>query len=151
MRRVTRRVYQLAPLLVGLLSFGAWQPFVQRDFDLWRADDGEYHLLRVYVFEHAFRAGEWLPRWIPDLFVGFGYPIFNFYAPGTYYAALLLRALGLDVFTTVQALGATAACLGGAGAYALARAIFGGRVPGLIAAEAYVYAPCRVITNLIIR
>src|SRR5215211_2648487 len=126
MRRVTLRFYQphtsslLAlggPLLAALLSFVAWQPFVRPDFDVWRADDGEYHLLRVYVFERAFLDGQLLPRWTPDLFVGFGYPIFNFYAPGTYYAALVLRALGLDVYTTVQALGALATCLGAAGAF----------------------------------
>jgi len=154
---MTGRVYQLAPILVALLSFAAWQPFVRPDFDLWRADDGEYHLLRVYVFEHAFRAGEWLPRWVPDLFVGYGYPIFNFYAPGTYYAALVLRALGLDVYTTVQALGALATCAGAAGAFCLARTLVAGRGPGLalasgaIAGLAYAYAPYPFITNLIVR
>src|SRR5687768_14518341 len=167
MRRITRKVYQplhraplrtwLWPLLAALLSFVAWQPFVRPDFDVWRADDGEYHLLRVYVFEHAFRDGQWLPRWLPDLFVGYGYPIFNFYAPGTYYAALVLRALGLDVYTTVQALGALAACSGAAGAFCLARVLAqdvtearrGTTIAaGLIAAIAYTYAPYPFITNL---
>jgi len=141
----------LGPLLAALLSFVAWQPFVRPDFDLWKADDGEYHLLRVYVFERAVKAGEWLPRWVPDLFVGYGYPLFNYYAPGTYYLALVPRALGLDIYTTIQVLGAAAACAGAAGAYCLARAIFGGRLPGLVAALAYVYAPYPFITNLIIR
>ncbi len=141
----------LGPLLAALLSFVAWQPFVRPDFNLWKADDGEYHLLRVYVFERAVKAGEWLPRWVPDLFLGYGYPLFNYYAPGTYYLALVPRALGLDVYTTVQALGAAAACAGAAGAYCLARSIFGGRLPGLVAALAYVYAPYPFITNLIIR
>ena len=185
MRRITRKVYQpprrapLAetlgaafadtldtlragrwPLLAALLSFVAWQPFVRPDFDVWRADDGEYHLLRVYVFEHAFRDGQWLPRWVPDLFVGYGYPIFNYYAPGTYYAALIVRALGADVYTTVQALGALAACLGAAGAFcltlALARDAAAARprvaiAAGIAAALAYAYAPYPFITNLIIR
>jgi hypothetical protein len=145
------------PLLAAVLSFVAWQPFVRPDFDVWRADDGEYHLLRVYVFERAFLDGQLLPRWTPDLFVGFGYPIFNFYAPGTYYAALVLRALGLDVYTTVQALGAIATCVGAAGAYCLAHSLAAGRTPrtrlvaGLTAALAYAYAPYPFITNLIIR
>ena len=178
MRRITRKVYQpprraplvLAltaplqairwPLLAALLSFVAWQPFVRPDFDVWRADDGEYHLLRVYVFEHAFKGGQWLPRWVPDLFVGYGYPIFNYYAPGTYYAALVLRALGLDVYTTVQALGALAACVGAAGALCLTHTLVrdtstaGHRTAitaGLAAAVAFAYAPYPFITNLIIR
>ncbi|HEX2185660.1 MAG TPA: hypothetical protein VHN78_09165, partial [Chloroflexota bacterium] len=141
----------LWPLVAALLTFVAWQPFVRLDFDLWRADDGEYHLLRVYVFEAAVRAGEWLPRWTPDLFVGYGYPIFNFYAPGTYYLAMLLRLLGWDVYTTVQAQGAIATCAGAAGAYCLARAVFGGTLPGLTAALAFAYAPYPFITNLVIR
>ena len=157
MRPVAERVYQLAPYLVGLLSFVAWQPFVRPDFDLWRADDGEYHLLRIYVFEHAFRAGEWLPRWAPELFVGYGYPIFNFYAPGTYYAALVLRALGLDIYSTAQALGALATCAGAAGAFCLTRSLTAHRgravraACGLVAGIAYAYAPYPFITNLIIR
>ena len=167
MRRITRKVYQhagfwtaLATALAALLSFAAWQPFVRPDFDVWRADDGEYHLLRVYVFEHAVRDGQWLPRWVPDLFVGFGYPIFNYYAPGTYYAALILRAVGLDVFTTVQALGAVAACAGAAGAFILTRTISldvtsasrtTSTIAGLAAAVVFVYAPYPFITNLIVR
>ena len=163
MRRITRKVYQRDAAwtaLAALLSFVAWQPFVRPDFDVWRADDGEYHLLRVYVFEHAFRDGQWLPRWQPDLFVGYGYPIFNFYAPGTYYAALVLRSLGMDVYTTVQALGAIAACAGAAGAFSLARVLArdvttAGRgtsiAAGFVAAVAFAYAPYPFITNLVIR
>lgn len=139
------------PLIAAALSFVAWQPWVRPDFDLWRADDGEAHLLKLYVFERAVRAGEWFPRWIPDLFLGFGYPVFSYYAPGVYYAGLLLRLIGLDVFTAVQVLGATAACAGAAGAYCLARATFGSRFGGLVAAVAYAYAPYPFITNLIIR
>ncbi|HVG97654.1 MAG TPA: 6-pyruvoyl-tetrahydropterin synthase-related protein [Chloroflexota bacterium] len=141
----------LWPLLAALLTFVVWQPFVRLDFDLWKADDGEYHLLRVYVFEWAVRAGEWLPRWTPDLFVGLGYPIFNFYAPGTYYLGMLLRLFGWDVYTTIQVMGALACCAGAAGAFCLARAAFGGRVPGLVAAVAYAYAPYPFIVNLLIR
>jgi len=181
MRRIARKVYQhrfsllwravrptlgsaLAPAfwpaIAALLTYVAWQPFVRPDFDIWRADDGEYHLLRVYVFEHAFRDGQWLPRWVPDLFLGYGYPIFNYYAPGTYYLALVLRALGLDVYSTIQAIGALAACAGAAGAFCLTRTLARdittvGRpaavVAGLVTALAYVYAPYPFITNLIVR
>jgi hypothetical protein len=148
---VSRRPSVLGPLLAAVLSFVAWQPFIRPDYDLWRADDGEYHLLRIHVFEAAVRDGQWLPRWVPELFVGYGYPVFNFYAPGTYYAALILRFFGLDTFTTAQALGAIMACAGAAGAFSLARAAFGGFWPGLIAAMAYAYAPYPFITNLLIR
>src|SRR5687768_11390279 len=160
MRRIARKVYQRDAAwtaLAALLSFVAWQPFVRPDFDLWRADDGEYHLLRVYVFEHAFRDGQWLPRWLPELFAGYGYPIFNYYAPGTYYAALLLRALGLDIYTTVQALGALPACAGTAGAFGLARAVTARRgswtpsFRGLVGALAYAYAPSPFISSLAVR
>lgn len=141
----------LGPLLAAALTFAVWQPFIRLDFDLWKADDGEYHLMRVYVFEAAVKAGEWLPRWTPDLFVGYGYPIFNFYAPGTYYTAMFLRLFGWDIYTTVQVLGVLATLLGAAGAYYLARAIFGGWLSGLIAALTFAYAPYPFITNLLIR
>src|SRR5689334_14356023 len=73
---MARRWWTIAgPLLAVLLSFAAWQPFARPDFDLWRSDDGEAHLLKLYVFERAVRAGEWFPHWVPDLFLGFGYPV----------------------------------------------------------------------------
>ena len=34
------------------------------------------------------RGGEFYPRWAPNFFHGYGYPIFNYYAPLTYYLAL---------------------------------------------------------------
>ena len=40
-------------------------------------------MLRLYLFEWLTQRGVWYPRWAPDLFMGFGYPVFNYYAPGS--------------------------------------------------------------------
>ena len=91
-----------AGLLVALaLTTWAWLPWLDPRLNPWdRTEglhDGKNHLLRLYVLGWLLERGVWHPRWVPDLFMGWGYPVFNYYAPGFYYLALLLKAaLRLD-------------------------------------------------------
>src|SRR5258708_11735567 len=47
--------------------------------------DGPLHLIRGVEFDTVLRTGVLYPRWAPDLAYGYGYPLFNFYAPLFYY------------------------------------------------------------------
>lgn len=94
---------------------------------------------RTVSLHQAWRTGDLLGRWIPDLMLGFGYPTFNFYAPFFYYLATTLSfifpfLLGfkLAYFLIILVSGLTM--------YLLARE-FWGRSGGLIAAVAYLFAP----------
>src|SRR4026207_1653260 len=49
--------------------------------------DAELHVYRTYEIISAWRAGVFYLRWAPDLFYGFGYPVFHYYAPPSYYLA----------------------------------------------------------------
>ncbi|MBI5302821.1 MAG: hypothetical protein HY868_11850 [Chloroflexi bacterium] len=108
-------------------------------------DDGNGHLFRFAEFDWMLRAGEVYPRWAPDLAYGYGYPVFNFYAPLTYYLAEIFRVMGADIPTALQLTLALFVIIGTTGAYEMGRALFANtespRLAGMIVALAYVFFP----------
>lgn len=56
--------------------------------------DGPLHLIRTVEFDAVLRSGVLYPRWAPDLAFGYGYPLFNYYAPLFYYLAEIPHLLG---------------------------------------------------------
>lgn len=62
-----------------------------------QASDMDFHLYRILQLDTLFRNGIFYSRWAPDLVRGFGYPIFNYYAPLSYYGAELLHLLGFNL------------------------------------------------------
>ena len=124
-----------------------------------RGYDTPLHILRFALLDQAVAAGQALPRWSPDLMAGYGYPLFNFYAPAVYYLGLLFRRLGADWTVVFQA--AAALLLGAAamGAWRFCRDLVdqegepaspGRRVAALLGAVLYVYAPYLLI-NVYVR
>ena len=81
--------------VVPLLSLVAIQPILTGILP-WRGD-GLLHLYRLAELERAVRAGVFFPRWSPDLGYGFGFPLFHYYAPFSYYVGLLPRLLGFSL------------------------------------------------------
>src|SRR5205823_13543298 len=107
------------------------------------------HLLRLYVLQWLIAHGVWYPRWVPDLFMGWGYPVFNYYAPAFYYLALLNQAaLRLDIWDGYRAAGVEAALLGAAGAYTLTVAVWRRPALGMLAALTLLYGPYAFQMNL---
>ncbi|NBY46376.1 MAG: hypothetical protein EBQ56_01100, partial [Proteobacteria bacterium] len=117
----------------------------------------EAHLLRIYAMRLAWGETLAFPRWIPDLYRGYGYPVFNFYAPLTYLAGHLVTSTGLSVWSAFRILGLGAIVSGATGAYAVVR-ITSSRVTGnrdhtgaIAAGLLYLVAPYPFVTNLYIR
>lgn len=82
---VSRNMPWLAATLCGVL---AAQPLMYGELS-WLVD-GELHLMRLAQLHELFRQGIVYSRWAPDMAYGFGYPVFNFYAPLVYYLAMPL-------------------------------------------------------------
>jgi len=85
-----------APLVLPLLRPG-----------LPNSADSAVHLFRTGAMAQALADGVLYPRWAADFYLGYGYPFFNFYAPGVHYLAALLMRAGLSAVTAlviVQAL-----------------------------------------------
>jgi hypothetical protein len=105
----------------------------------WRAD-GLLHFYRLAQLDRAVQHGLLYPRWLPDLGFGFGFPLFNYYAPFSYYVVLPLTLLGVPVETAVRLSYLLALLFLAAGVYWWAGQLFV-RAAGLIAALTAVYAP----------
>lgn len=129
--------FLLVILLLGMGVLLATQPlFYTQPF----GGDGQLHFQRLAQLERAIRNGILYPRWIPDLGLGFGFPLFNYYAPLSYYLLLPMRWAGLSLSTTLL--------LGyGAALWALAVSIYlwgrdlFGATAGIAAAFAAIYSP----------
>lgn len=127
-------------LVVLLIAVIAIWPFLSRA-SLPEGTDAELHIFRLYELSQLIRGGEFYPRWAPDFYHGYGYPIFNYYAPLTYYLGLPLELLpGVDSVLAVKALFVAGIVLAGIGCYGFVRDNWG-RPAGLVAAAMMMYAP----------
>ncbi len=127
-----------AAFLLALAALAAW-PFLAR-LGLPRYTDAELHVFRAAQLGEALRGGAGYVRWAPDLWLGYGYPIFNYYSPLTYYLANLFTVGGLDIVTAVKAVFILGLLGAAAGMYVFVRANWGERA-GVVAAAAYVFSP----------
>ena len=125
-------------VLVLVLALPAIHPLLRAELP--RGGDTGLHLYRLVELDHCLRQGLFFPRWMPDLVYGYGYPLFNFYAPLSTYLTEILHLLGLAFVPALRA--GFILCLLGSGLvmYLFGREVFGERA-GVIAAVAYVYAP----------
>lgn len=138
MKRFPRIEYGLALTLL-LVLLAAW-PFLLRP-SLPRETDAELHVFRASELGYALRAGVLYPRWAPDFYYGYGYPIFNYYAPLTYYLANLLSlALSGGAVWGVKAVFVLGFLGAGLGTYGLVRRLTDERA-GVLAAAVYLFAP----------
>ncbi len=126
-------------LVISTLALLAAQPLMRPLVPC--SHDGSLCLLRVVEGDHLIRHGHLYPRWAPDMAYGYGYPLFNFYPPLSWYVVETFHLVGLPLVLAWNA--ALALCLlaSGAFAYLLAR----DRMPehgALVTATAYMLAPC---------
>jgi uncharacterized membrane protein len=115
-------------------------PFISRS-SLPVETDAELHIFRLFELGQLIRGGEIYPRWAPHFYHGFGYPIFNYYAPLTYYLGLPVELLPpFDAVAGVKFVFVLGILAGGIGIYGFVRDHWG-RPSGYVAAAVYLYAP----------
>ena len=137
-----RRRFDFNLLTIALIVVITALPFLTRP-SLPRHTDLELHVFRAAEYGEVLRGGVLYPRWAPDFYYGYGYPIFNYYAPLTYAFANLFDALpGVDTVLSVKLVIIAVYALGAYGLYFLARRHFGSTA-GVIASAAFVLSPCR--------
>lgn len=155
----------IGPVLV-LFAIPAFYPLLNDG--LTASFDGRTHLLRLAALANAVAEGIYLPRWLPAMQLGYGYPVFNFYPPGAYYLALLPSLFGVSLYWSYAFGFVLAILLAGIGAtlfaYDLLRgyaahgtqqrvptvAVWGALAPALLVGVAYMYAPY-LLVNVYIR
>src|SRR5512143_2274959 len=129
MTRLRRFDLNLITILIVVVI--AALPFLTRP-GLPRHTDLELHVFRAAEYGEVLRDGILYPRWAPDFYYGYGYPIFNYYAPFTYALASLL-AIPVGIVAGVKGVILLAFFLAAIGMYYFARRHFSSTA-GVIAA-----------------
>jgi hypothetical protein len=130
-----------AIFLVLLLSFWAIKPFFAQGFFQIHDDT---QIARVFEMGKMLKTGVFPVRIVPDLGYGFGYPIFNFYAPLAYYVGGLFMLLGFDALIATKIMMGMGIILAGIFMYLLTKEFYG-KLGGVISGLFYVYAPYHAI------
>lgn len=139
LRQLLRRVDPGFFVVLAITIIAIW-PFVSRA-SLPVETDAELHIFRLHELGLLVRGGDYYPRWAPNFYHGYGYPIFNYYAPLAYYVGLLFELWPFwDAVTAVKAGFILALLAAALGMYGFVRDNWG-RGPGFVAAAIYVYAP----------
>jgi hypothetical protein len=129
-------------LFIFLLSTAiAWPLFGGKI--IWLAD-GPYAFIKTVAMDEAWRNGDFVARWVPDLIHGNGYPMFNFYAPLFSYFSAFLMLLSLPAFWAFNLCIYLGLLGSGITMYLFAREIWG-KQGGLLAAVAYLVAPYHIL------
>lgn len=102
--------------------------------------DLELYMVWLNQFDVGLRDGQFLPRWVPDVWVGYGSPLFSFNQPLFFYLAEGFHVIGLNLVWSVKAVLILITLAGFVFFYLFSRIWFGRRT-GLIAATLYALFP----------
>lgn len=126
--------------MATVIALLALWPFLSRA-SLPQETDAELHIFRLMELSYLVRNGVLFPRWAPDFYHGYGYPIFNYYAPLTYYVGLVVELMPrLDAVDGIKFVFVLGLLLSAWGMYGFVRNNWG-RAAGYVATAVYIYAP----------
>lgn len=123
-------------VFIMVLSFFAVRPLLMPGFFPMHDDT---QVQRVHEMNVSLKGGMVPVRWVPDLGYGYGYPIFNFYAPLAYYVGGGVNYI-TDSLTATKAMMVIGIVLSGVTMYFFAREFFGD-FGGMVSGVAYMFAP----------
>jgi hypothetical protein len=104
---------------------------------------------RAFLMHQAIQAGMFPVRWVNELGFGYGYPIFNFYAPFAYYIGAGIMSLGWNALDATKLMMGLAMGCAGITMFLLGRELFG-KWGGVVAGVAYALASYHGV-NLYVR
>ena len=99
---------------------------------------------RVFEMTRSLGAGMFPVRWAQDLGFGYGYPIFNFYAPFAYYVGSVINFFGFDTLLSTKIMMILGILLAGVSMYFLAKELWG-KFGGITSALLYVFIPYHAV------
>lgn len=127
---------------LAVLSFIALLPLVRSGFPA--TSDGMFHVLRIIEFQRIWNWQNIFPRWAPEFYLGYGYPIFLFTPYLPYSLGVVLTWFQ---FSPLQAMGAeeALALLGSSWfTYMWLRRYFG-LWPSIVGGALYLLAPYHLV------
>lgn len=127
--------------ILGLSVFILWPLFLPGYF--FHHDD--LHIMRIFEMRKCFADLQIPCRWVPDMGWGNGFPLFNYYSALPYYIGAIL-SYPLTYVDSAKALFFIPLILGGISMFLLCRYLFG-KIPGLVGAILYLFAPYRAVDS----
>ncbi len=128
-------------IIVIVLSYWAIKPLSIPGFFPIHDDT---QVARVFEMTKSLKDGMFPVRWVQDLGYGYGYPIFSFYSPLSYYVGSAIELLGFDALLATKTMMGLGIMLAGVFMYLLAKE-FWGRLGGIVSAAFYLYAPFHAV------
>lgn len=136
-------IYLFALVSLGLFSI---LPFFNQGFFSMHDDT---QVARVHQMTQAIADGMFPVRWVKDLGFGYGYPIFNFYAPLPYYVGSLFTIFSSNALLATKASFVFAIVLSGVTMFYFVQSFFS-RTSALVSGLVYLYFPYHAV-NIYIR
>jgi len=102
----------------------------------------EMHVFRLEQFDKCVSSFQIPCRYVPDAGLGYGYPLFNFYAPSFYFFSEIFHLLGFSFITSIKIVLVLIKIGGALGLFFLSNS--------LLATTLFVFAPYQA-TNLFVR
>jgi len=133
-------------IFVLLLSYFAIVPFFHPGFFSIHDDT---QIARTFEMTNSLLDGMFPVRWVENLGYGYGYPIFNFYAPLPYYVGGFLGLIGFSALSATKIAFAFGVLLAGISMYFFIKE-FLGKIPAVVSAVIYMYFPYHAV-NIFIR
>lgn len=130
-------------VLLILFSIFAIAPLLAPGY-FWGAHDGRHSVYFLFEFDRSIQDGILYPRWAPDYTFGYGYPMFNIYAPGALYASEAFHLLGFDFVTATKIVFALAIILSGVTMSAFIKRLTGSSQAAFLSGLAYIYIPYHI-------
>ncbi|MFQ6015742.1 MAG: 6-pyruvoyl-tetrahydropterin synthase-related protein [Anaerolineae bacterium] len=130
-------------LLVIALSLFAWAPLTAPGYFL-KAHDAPHSIFFLTEFDQAIRDGVLWPRWGIDFALGYGYPLFNFYAPLVFFVAETFHLLGAGLTGAVKLTYLVTFISSALAMYAFVGRLWN-KTAGVLAATVYTYAPYHLV------
>jgi hypothetical protein len=97
-------------------------------------------IVRVHEMTKSLSDGMFPVRWVEDLGYGYGYPIFNFYAPLPYYIGSFFNLSGFDALSSTKIMMLLGVLLAGVFMFILGKKLWG-NLGGLVSSIFYIYVP----------
>ncbi len=130
-------------ILVILFSVFAIGPLLAPGY-FWGAHDGRHSVYFLFEFDRSIQDGIFYPRWAPDYTFGYGYPMFNIYAPGALYASESLHLLGFDFVTATKIVFGLALILSGMTMFGFVKRLTQSSQAAFVSGVAYIYIPYHI-------
>ncbi|MDP2638349.1 MAG: 6-pyruvoyl-tetrahydropterin synthase-related protein [Candidatus Levybacteria bacterium] len=126
--------------ITTVILFGIIAGFSLLHGGLMPTHDGEYHVVRFFLFNESLDDGNLYPRWASHLNNGFGAPLFNFVYPLPNYIASFLHYFGVSFIDSFR-FEMFAAIITGAVFFYLWAREFWGKLGGVISSIFYTFSP----------